>query len=231
MLTYAGWTMKKILGAIFIFSFACMCIFSSPLSVEGGIALHDSSLFDMLAEGSVRLSYGDFEIGANTGSGKYMNIAARYTYNVSDYFFLKTDIHWAHTFSSGGFLTVSEEADLDMKLLGPFYLDFGLGIQAGTSYSLYANGFYPFSLSPYVVIRAGARSRYFSIEAYTSGSTFFEKTFQAVPIAGLDIAIGINSSNWIKIETFFKLADYMAGPPLQITDLAARISYCYRTDL
>lgn len=223
--------MKKFLGTIFIFSFACMCIFPSPVSVEGGIALHDSSLYDMLAEGSVKISYGSFEIGVNAGSGKYMNIAARYTCDISDYFLLKTDMHLSHTFSSGGFFTVSEEADLNMKLLGPFYLGFGFGIQAGTSYSLYANGFYPFSLSPYLVFKAGARSRYFLIEVYTSGTTFFEKTFQAVPIAGLDIAIGINDKNWIKMETFFKLADYMAGPPLQITDIAARISYCCRMGL
>lgn len=80
-----------------------------------------------------------------------------------------------------------------------------------------------------MAIRAGARARYFLIEVYTSGSTFFEKTFQAVPMAGLDIAIGINDNNWIKMETYMKLADYMAGPPLQITDLAASVSYCYRT--
>lgn len=221
--------MKKFLGAIFIFSFACMCIFSSPISIEGGIALHDSSLYNMLVESSMKVSYGNLELGANTGSGKYLNTAARYTCHISDYFFLKTDIHWAHTFSSGGFFTLSEEADLDMKLLGPFYLGFGFGIQAGTSYSLYAKSFHPFSLSPYVAIRAGARARYFLIEVYTSGSTFFEKTFQAVPMAGLDIAIGINDNNWIKMETYMKLADYMAGPPLQITDLAARVSYCYRT--
>lgn len=223
--------MKKILGIISVLLSACMCIFSSPISIEGGMALHDSSLYDMLAEGSLRVSYGEFEAGANIGSGKYMNIATRYTCGISDYFFMKTDMHWGHTFSVGGFLTLSEEADLKMRLWGPFYLICGLGIQAGTSYSLYAKDFHPFSLSPYVVIKAGARSRYFLIEAYTSGATFFEKTFQAVPMAGLDMAIGINDSNWIKIETYMKLADYMAGPPLQITDLAARVSYCYRTDI
>lgn len=222
--------MKRISGVAILLFYMLCGVCAAPFEIDAGLAVHDSSLYSCKLEESLRISYDGFAMGANIGGREYINVAASYGCNPSSWCTLRADAHLSHTFDTGGFATLSGEAGLKLGS-APFFISCGLGIQAGLSYSLYANDYLPFSLSPYVVLRTGLEAEYFRIAVFTTGSTFFLKTFQAVPIAGVDIGIGISEGHWILLEAYVRLADYMDGPPLQITDIAARIGYSFRTDI
>lgn len=222
--------MKRISGVVLLLFYMLAGMTAAPFAIGAGLAVHDSSLYSCKPEESLGISYNGFAMGASLGGREYLNLAAAYQFDPSSWCTLRTDAHLSHTFDTGGFATLSGEADFKLGL-DYFFLSCGLGIQAGLSYSLYASGFLPFSLSPYLMFATGIEAEFFKIALFATGSTFYEKTYQAIPIVGLDIEIGISGSHWIILEAYVKLADYMDGPPLQITDMAARIGYSFRTDI
>ena len=64
----------------------------------------------------------------------------------------------------------------------------------------------------------------FAFLLYIAEERFFEKSFQSIPIFGTRMAIGFYNQRII-FDSHIKLADYMEGPTLLISDIVFSLGY------
>ena len=136
-----------------------------------------------------------------------------------------------HSISTSGFLadtrsfpieSLSFNIGQDINLSG-FAFNYRIGVIAGLNYSLYSDELH-FSFSPNILLEIGYAIQDFSLLLYATGERFYETTFQSVPIIGLKTEIGFSDQR-ICLDCYVKLADYMEGPTILLSDIAMRVSY------
>ena len=163
---------------------------------------------------------------------------------VSDY---SAGLDLEYSYSGDGTLRCTAGTSLngyfrDRGLLWTFYSDFGQdfrfwdrmalryrgGVQFGLSWSGYAPLSVPISLSPYIYWAIGYDDDVCRVLLYGHSMRRNEHTFQAPPVLGVELGWNINERHAVGGDAFMKLADYMDGPDLMITDIVCRVFYTYR---
>ena len=129
---------------------------------------------------------------------------------------------------NGGLWTLYADCGQDFRFWNAFALRYRVGLQIGLSWSPYSPDLVPFSFSPYAYWAIGYEGDFLHALVYGHGRRQFEHTFQAPPVLGFDLGWDVDEHNTFNFDAFIKLADYIEGPDLVITDLAFRLSYVYR---
>lgn len=191
--------------------------------VGGGFALRYDSVFKDAYEIDLHAGDESYEVGLLSAFDKYIRLSGRYTFIPNRTLRMDLFSSYYHAFPlAGGTGSLSFNIGQDINLSG-FALNYRVGVIAGLNYSLYSDDLH-FSFSPNILLEIGYAIQDFSLLLYATGERFYETTFQSVPIIGLKTEIGFSDQR-ICLDCYVKLADYMEGPTILLSDIAMRVSY------
>ena len=93
------------------------------------------------------------------------------------------------------------------------------------SYSDYSPLFRPIAFSPLILLSLGLDFGYIETEIYFTGSTFFYRSFQALPVIGFYFRWNIDDENAIAADVNLSPADYLGR--FDVSSINARVMYIY----
>ena len=218
--------MKRILSTI-ILLFISLSLFSMSWSVTAGEFIRDNSMYGLKAETAVSADLDSWRVGAMVSdySGA---IDISYNYRGDGTLRATAGTSLNGYYGNGGLWTVYSDFGQDFRFWNRMALRYRAGFQVGLSWSEYAPLSIPFSLSPYIYWAFGYDDDTFKALVYGHSMREFEHTFQTPPVLGLELGWNITDEHSVGIDAYMKLADYMNGPDLMITDMAFRLFYTYR---
>lgn len=223
--------MKKILLVVATCIFLASSLYAKTYEIRTGAGVISNSTSSLAATIDASLSVGGGRIGIRTENFRTVDIAGRYTFHVNRTFRPSLDLHFNHIGEDGGFFLAAGSLGQEIRTKSPFYLSYAIGVQAALSYSLYSS-YLPFSLSPAVMLRMGLDFGSFRLEAYMDWMHFYEKTWQAVPLFGLEIGVSILDDFSIAADFYIKSQDYFPNNAVRlISDIAGEISLVYRGEI
>ena len=218
--------MKRFLSTI-ILLFISLSAFSMSWSVTAGEFVHDSAAYGLKAETAVSADIESWRVGAMLSdySGA---LDMSYNHESSETLRWTAGTSLNGYYREGGLWTIYGDIGQDFRFWDRMALRYRAGLQAGLSWSHFSPMSTPFSLSPYCYWAIGYDDDTFKALLYGHSMREFEHTFQAPPVLGLELGWNITDEHSVGIDSYMKLADYMNGPDLMITDMAIRVFYTYR---
>ena len=199
------------------------------ITIGGGV-ISDSS-FAVAAIVDTSLSYEGGRIGVRTENFRTIDVAGKYEFHVNRTFRPSVDVHFNYIGNDGGYILAGGSLGQEIKTASPFYLKYSIGVQAALSYSCFSS-YLPFSLSPALMLRIGLDFTAFRIETYMDWMHFYEKTWQAVPLFGLEAVARISEDFSIGTDIYIKSQDYFPNNAVRlISDIAGEISLIYRGEI
>lgn len=199
------------------------------ITIGGGAISNSSSAVAAIVDTS--FSCGGGRIGVRTEGFRTIDVAGRYEFHVNRTFRPSVDLHFNHIGNDGGYILAGGSLGQEIETASPFYLEYGIGVQASLSYSCFSS-YLPFSLSPALMLRLGLDFETFRIEAYMDWMHFYEKTWQAVPLFGLEAEARISEAFSIGTDFYIKSQDYFPNNAVRlISDIAGEVSLIYRGEL
>lgn len=217
--------MKRILLLV-ILLFVSLSGFCVDWNLSGGLFLHDSAVYGLKPEAAIVADIDDFSVGAMVSdySGA---LDFSYDHSGENTFRCTAGTSINGYYNEGGLWTIYADFGQDLRFWDRLSIKYRGGVQFGLSWSHYAPLSAPVSLSPYAYWAIGYDDDVCRAMVYGHSMRVFEHTFQAPPVLGIELGWNIDGRNGIAVDTYMKLADYMEGPDLMITDVACRVFYTY----
>ena len=215
---------RSVLLFLFILSVSCVSLFSSSLGIAG--SYHKSSLIENGYDFDL---FGDIEglkIGVGTDSFEDISISLEYDLVLKNTFAFEVYTYNEHSFiDKGGFMVTGLGVGQDFVICGPFYMRYRLGLEFSFSYSDYSPLFKPIAFSPLILLSLSLDFGYIETEIYFTGSTFFYRSFQALPVIGFYFRWNIDDENAIAADVNLSPADYLGR--FDVSSINARVMYIY----
>ena len=201
----------------------------SAVSYSAGISLglRDTSLYDYVVSPSVEAEVGDFEFGINFAEDKWIDAGVSYNGHGKNTFRYQIGSGLHQVYTNGGMWALTADVGQEFLLGNHWILKYMIGAQLGLSWGPYSSENIQFSQSPYIELEAGYTNDFFTGKIYWVGDKLYERTWQSLPIIGTYLSFNIGESHSLFIDTYFKVADYMAKPTPLISGTEMRIGYKY----
>lgn len=214
-------------AALFLALGVCSSVLAAQWSVEGSAGAHSTSIDGTVPEVSIAGTYDDFYFGLQAGGEEHIAFDAAWDHVGDSPFRASVGTSVSHHWGSGGLWTVYGDCGADLRFWDRLAIKLRGGVQFGLSWAE-GSSFLPWSASPYIYYQLGYDDGTFDISAYGASMRRFEHTFQAPPVLGIQSGWNMDGRNRVSIDGWMKLADYMDGPDLLISDVSVRLTYTYR---
>ena len=133
--------------------------------------------------------------------------------------------YWHSLKDEGGFMTLGFSIGQDFFIYRPLYMRYRLGGEFSFSYSDYSPRFHPIAFSPAALFALGLSFERVSAEIYLTGSTFFRRSFQALPIFGTRGEWMVDEQNALSFDFNISIADYLGR--FDVSRISFRAVYEY----
>lgn len=214
--------MKRVCAITLLILLSSPFLFSSPTIGFGGSYRYDS-VFIHSYELDAYVRDTDYAAGILSSFDKALMASGRYTLTPAKTLKLDFALSAYHAFATdGGMANLSVNIGQDLNFSG-FAVRYRLGLIGALAYSTRSRELH-YSFSPNLFLEAGVDKDGFAFLLYIAGERFFEKSFQSIPIFGARMAIGFYNQRII-FDSHIKLADYMEGPTLLISDIVFSLGY------